>query len=80
VVQPRRLPNLGIGIDSYHSFATRRRWTRWRRSTRPSIFLVQLSDFMWQESTHRPKRIETARTFRVFPGEGVHSDALADAW
>jgi sugar phosphate isomerase/epimerase len=41
------------------------------------IFLVQLADFMWNEIKTVEERISTARTFRVFPGEGVHSDALA---
>ena len=30
---------------------------------------------MWQEIRTVEERISTARTFRVFPGEGVHSDA-----
>ena len=42
------------------------------------IFLVQLSDFMWQETPTFEERMTTARTFRVFPGEGVHSEQLAD--
>ena len=42
------------------------------------IYLVQLSDFMWQETRTDEERVATARHFRVFPGEGVHSDALAD--
>src|SRR5438046_4025869 len=42
------------------------------------IFLVQLADFMWQEIRTMEERITTARHFRVFPGEGVHSSALAD--
>ena len=41
------------------------------------IFLVQLADFMWQEIRSVEERITTARHFRVFPGEGVHSEALA---
>jgi sugar phosphate isomerase/epimerase len=41
------------------------------------IFLVQLADFMWNEIKTVEERISTARTFRVFPGEGVHSEALA---
>jgi hypothetical protein len=41
------------------------------------IFLVQLSDFMWQETPTFEERMTTARTFRVFPGEGVHSEPLA---
>lgn len=40
------------------------------------IFLVQLSDFMWQETPTFEERMITARTFHVFPGEGVHSDEL----
>ena len=36
------------------------------------IFLVQLADFMWQQIRSREERIDTARHFRVFPGEGVH--------
>ena len=42
------------------------------------IFLVQLADFMWQEVRTDEERIATARHFRVFPGEGVHSEALAE--
>ena len=41
------------------------------------VFLVQLADFMWTEIKSVEERIATARHFRVFPGEGVHSDALA---
>ena len=42
------------------------------------IFLVQLADFMWTEIKSVEERITTARHFRVFPGEGVHSEALAN--
>jgi sugar phosphate isomerase/epimerase len=31
---------------------------------------------MWQEVATPQERIETARHFRVFPGEGVHSEDL----
>ena len=34
---------------------------------------MQLSDFIWSEIHSVAERIETARHFRVFPGEGVHS-------
>ena len=37
------------------------------------VFLVQLSDFMWQETRSPEERMDTARHYRVFPGEGVHS-------
>jgi sugar phosphate isomerase/epimerase len=42
------------------------------------IFLVQLADFMWSETKSFEERRDTARTFRVFPGEGVHNDDLVD--
>jgi sugar phosphate isomerase/epimerase len=32
---------------------------------------------MWQETPTFEERMTTARTFRVFPGEGVHSEQLA---
>ena len=34
---------------------------------------MQLADFMWNEIKSVEERITTARHFRVFPGEGVHS-------
>ena len=40
------------------------------------VFLVQLSDFLWQETRSPEDRIETARHYRVFPGEGVHSPSV----
>jgi len=54
------------------------RWTRSTASTPEQIFLVQLSDYMWQEIRTTEERAATARHFRVFPGEGAHSDALAN--
>jgi len=71
-------PNLGIGIDSYHILATQTSLEDLDMLQPKKIFLVQLADFMWQEVRTDEERIATARHFRVFPGEGVHSDALAD--
>jgi len=70
--------NLGIGIDSYHIFATRTPLDALAAIDPRKIFLVQLSDFMWNEVPTVEERITTARTFRVFPGEGVHSELLED--
>jgi len=42
------------------------------------IFLVQLSDFLWQETRTFEERMATARTWRVFPGEGVHTPQLVE--
>ena len=71
-------PNLGIGIDSYHILATESSLDDLDLLDPQKVFLVQLADFMWQEVRTVEERIATARHFRVFPGEGVHSDALAD--
>ncbi|MFT3734108.1 MAG: sugar phosphate isomerase/epimerase family protein [Rhodocyclaceae bacterium] len=71
-------PNLGIGIDSYHILAAQTPLDTLDELDPERIFLVQLSDFMWQETASFEDRMTTARTFRVFPGEGVHNDTLAD--
>lgn len=71
-------PNLGLGLDSFHVFAAKTPLDSIDGLDPARIFLVQLSDFMWQETPSFEERMATARTFRVFPGEGVHSDALAD--
>ena len=71
-------PNLGLAIDSYHQFATSTPLEALEGVDPERIYLVQLSDFMWQETRTVQERIDTARHFRVFPGEGVHSQALVD--
>ena len=76
VVRRADCPNLGVGIDSYHSFATETPLDALAEVDPARIFLVQLSDFMWARVPTPEERKETARTFRVFPGEGVHSEAL----
>lgn len=70
-------PNLGIGLDSFHIFAAKTPLDALLEIDPARIFLVQLSDFMWQETPTFEERMTTARTFRVFPGEGVHSEQLA---
>jgi 2-keto-myo-inositol isomerase len=76
VVERADAPNLGIGVDSFHSFATRTPTDALQDIDPDKIYLVQLADFMWQEIRTVEERIETARHFRVFPGEGVHSEEL----
>ncbi|WP_382326986.1 sugar phosphate isomerase/epimerase family protein [Hydrogenophaga sp. UC242_50] len=71
-------PNLGLGIDSFHIFAAKTSLEEIDYLDPAKIFLVQLADFMWQETKTFEERIATARTFRVFPGEGVHSEQLAE--
>jgi len=70
-------PNLGLGLDSFHVFATKTPLDMIDLLDPEKIFLVQLADFMWQEIRSVEERITTARTFRVFPGEGAHSEAVA---
>jgi sugar phosphate isomerase/epimerase len=69
-------PNLGIGIDSFHILAAGTSLDAIEDLDPGKIFLVQLSDFMWQETRTFEERMATARTFRVFPGEGVHTQEL----
>lgn len=71
------MPNLGLGFDSFHMFATRTPLDELDMLDPDKIFLVQLADFMWTEIKSVEERIATARHFRVFPGEGVHSADLA---
>lgn len=69
-------PNLGIGLDSFHILAAKTPLDAIEELDPRRIFLVQLSDFMWQETRTFEERMATARTFRVFPGEGVHTQEL----
>ena len=76
IVEQADSPNLGIGLDSFHIFAAKDAIEELDLLDPQRIFLVQLSDFMWQETPTFEERMSTARTFRVFPGEGVHSEEL----
>ena len=69
--------NLGLAIDSFHILATETGVDGLQEIASDKIFLVQLADFMWQEIRSHEERINTARHFRVFPGEGVHSEKVA---
>ena len=77
IVQDADRANLGLALDSYHIFATGTGLDRLQEIDPRRVFLVQLSDFMWQETRSPEERIETARHSRVFPGEGVHSAQVA---
>jgi sugar phosphate isomerase/epimerase len=70
------IPNLGLGLDAFHIFAAKTPLAALAELDPERIFLVQLSDFMWHETPSFEERMNTARTFRVFPGEGVHSEQL----
>jgi sugar phosphate isomerase/epimerase len=68
--------NLGMGLDSFHILAAGAQLDDLEEIDTDRIFLVQLADFMWHEVPSFEERINTARHFRVFPGEGVHNEAM----
>jgi len=70
-------PNLGIAIDAFDVIAAGVPPDDVEGVDPEQIFLVQLSDYMWQEIRTAEEEEATERHFRVFPGEGAHSEALA---
>ena len=77
IVQEADRANLGVCLDSYHALANPAEAAALEDIVPAKVFLVQLSDFMWHETRSPEDRIETARHYRVFPGEGVHSEEIA---
>ena len=77
IVERANRSNLGLALDSFHMLATATPIDELEYVFPDRIFLVQLADFMWQEIRSPEERINTARHFRVFPGEGVHGDDVA---
>jgi sugar phosphate isomerase/epimerase len=71
-------PNLGLAIDAFDVIAAGVPMDDLDGVDPAQIFLVQLSDYMWQEIRSTEEQAATATHFRVFPGEGAHSDGLAD--
>jgi sugar phosphate isomerase/epimerase len=78
IVEAADHPNLGLGMDSFHVLATATGLDAFALLDPATSFLVQLADFMWQETRSSEERMNTARHFRVFPGEGVHSAQVAE--
>jgi sugar phosphate isomerase/epimerase len=70
-------PNLGLSIDAFDVLAAGATLEDLDAIDPEQIFLVQLSDYMWQEMRTAEEQTSTATHFRVFPGEGAHSDGLA---
>lgn len=69
--------NLGLVIDAFDVLAARMPLDDLDAIHPDQIFLVQLSDYMWQKIQSVEEQAATATHFRVFPGEGAHSDDLA---
>ena len=58
------MPNLGLGFDSFHMFATSTPLEALDILDPDKIFLVQLADFMWLDIKSVEERITTARRWR----------------
>ena len=67
IISEADMPNLGLGFDSFHMFATNTSLDELDILDPSKVFLVQLADFMWTEIKSVEERIATARHFRVFP-------------
>jgi sugar phosphate isomerase/epimerase len=78
IVQDADRANLGLCVDSYHAIANGGEIGAAKEIDPRKVFLVQLSDFLWQETRSPQDRMETARHYRVFPGEGVHSEQVVE--
>jgi sugar phosphate isomerase/epimerase len=78
VVAEADAPNLGLCLDSFHVFASGTPLEEIELLDARKIFLVHLTDFLWTEVRTAEERIATGRHFRVFPGEGVHGEQLAE--
>jgi len=78
IVEAAERANLGLALDSFHMLASRSNLDALDGVSPEKVFLVQLADFMWQETRSPEERMQTARHFRVFPGEGVHSEAVVN--
>jgi sugar phosphate isomerase/epimerase len=70
-------PNLGLAVDSFDTLVARTPSEDIDALDAQQIFFVQLSDFMWNEIRSPAEQDATATHFRVFPGEGAHSEAVA---
>lgn len=70
-------PNLGLAIDAFDVLAAGLPLDDLEAIDPRQIFLVQLSDYLWQQVRSVEEQATTATHFRVFPGEGAHSDDLA---
>ena len=69
--------NLGLAIDAFDVLAAGAPLDDLDAIDPEQIYLAQVSDFMWQEMRTAEEETATATHFRVFPGEGAHSEGLA---
>jgi sugar phosphate isomerase/epimerase len=71
------VPNLGVAVDAFDVLASGIPLDDLDILDPDQTFLVQISDYMWQAIRSAEEEVATATHFRVFPGEGAHSEALA---
>jgi sugar phosphate isomerase/epimerase len=69
--------NLGLAIDAFDILAEKIPLGDIDAIDPEQIFLVQLSDFRWQAVYSMATNAAHDTRFRVFPGEGAHSDDLS---
>ena len=77
IISLANCPNLGLAMDAFDVIAAGVPLDDLDLVFPDQIFLVQLSDFMLQEIRSTEEQSATAAHFRVFPGEGAHSEAIA---
>jgi sugar phosphate isomerase/epimerase len=70
-------PNVGVAVDAFDILASGVPLDDLDVLDPGQTFLAQISDYMWHEVRTAEEEAATATHFRVFPGEGAHSDALA---
>jgi sugar phosphate isomerase/epimerase len=70
-------PNVGVAVDAFDVLAADVPLEDLDLLDPAQTFLVQTSDYIWQEVRSAEEQVATATHFRVFPGEGAHSEALA---
>lgn len=70
-------PNLGVAVDAFDVLASRATVDDLDLLDATQTFLVQISDYMWQEVRSAEEEADAATHFRVFPGEGAHSEGVA---
>jgi sugar phosphate isomerase/epimerase len=70
-------PNLGVAVDAFDVLAAGVALDDLDILDPGQTFLVQISDYMWQELRSAEEHVQTATHFRVFPGEGAHSEGVA---
>jgi sugar phosphate isomerase/epimerase len=70
--------NLGLCLDAFHMWVAGSDLTALELINADKIAFVQLSDYIGKPIANFMARRDTARSARVFPGEGAHSASTAE--